>query len=103
MLLDRWGTCSRNQRRQGFCCPKKDAVFLAGQPYRLSRFDEARLSFLVEEEVVEAKLEPLGPNDPVPPMVTPKFVVNKRGSLISLVGRRVGDFRELNQKNTEEY
>ena len=79
--------------------PKRDAVFKAGQPYRLSRFDEARLSFLVEEEVVEGKLEPLGPNDPVPPMVTPTFVVDKKGSLI---GRRVGDFRELNQ-NTEEY
>ena len=79
--------------------PKKDAVFKAGQPYRLSRFDEARLSFLIEEEVVEGKLEPLGPNDPVPPMVTPTFVVDKKGSL---VGRRVGDFRELNQ-NTEEY
>ena len=50
-----------------FIAPKKDAVFKAGQPYRLSRFDKARLSFLVEEEVVEVKLEPLGPTTPYLP------------------------------------
>ena len=48
---------------------------------------------------MEGKLEPLGPSDPLPLMVTRTCIVDKEGSLIR---RQLGDFRQLNQ-NTKEY
>ena len=43
--------------------PKKDAVFKCKQPYTLSKYDQARLVYLLEEEEAEGKLIPLGAGD----------------------------------------
>ena len=69
------------------------------QPYRLSKYDETRLIYLYEEAEKEGKVEryELGSNPPC--VCTPVFMVDKKGSLI---GRKVGDFTQLN-KVTEDY
>ena len=69
------------------------------QPYRLSKYDETRLSYLYEEAEREGKAERYDLGAKPPPVCTPVFVVDKKGSLI---GRKVGDFRLLNQV-TEDY
>ena len=57
--------------------PKKDAVFKCKQPYTLSKYDQARLVYLLEEEESEGKLIPLGVGE-TPPCVTPTIVVDKK-------------------------
>ena len=69
------------------------------QPYRLSKFDETRLSYLYEEAEKEGKAERFELGAKPPCCCTPVFVVDKKGSLI---GRKVGDFRGLNNV-TEDY
>lgn len=79
---------------------KPGFTFKQRQPYSLSRFDEARLAFLIEEEESEGKIRRLSPNDPPPPCVTPVFVVDKKGSLI---GRKVGAYQYLNEGTVDYY
>ena len=69
------------------------------QPYRLSKFDETRLAYLYEEAEKEGKAEKFELGAKPPKICTPVFVVDKKGSLI---GRKVGDFRQLNL-STEDY
>ena len=69
------------------------------QPYRLSKFDEARLLYLYEEAGHEGKVHRLELGDKPPPVCTPVFIVDKKGSLI---GRKVGYFTLFN-KVTEDY
>ena len=69
------------------------------QPYRLSKFDETRLLYLYEEAEHEGKVQRHELGDRPPPVCTPVFVVDKKGSLI---GRKVGDFT-LFSKVTEDY
>ena len=69
------------------------------QPYSLNKFDETRLTYLLEEEVAEGKIEPLGLGEEPPKIVVPTFIVDKKGSLL---GRRVGDYPDFNAL-TEEY
>ncbi len=69
------------------------------QPYTLSKFDEARLAYLLEEEENEGKIEPLGLGEDPPHIVVPTFIVDKKGSLL---GRRVGDYTDFNLL-TEDY
>ena len=69
------------------------------QPYRLSKFDETRLSYLYEEAEREGKVERYELGSKPPLVCTPVFIVDKKGSLI---GRKVGDFRNLNMA-TEDY
>ena len=78
---------------------KKDAKPPFRQPYRLSKFDEARLTYLYEEAEKEGKVERFELGQKPPCICTPVFIVDKKGSLI---GRKVGDFRSLNE-NTEDY
>ena len=78
---------------------KPSAALKYRQPYRLSKFDEARLKFLYEEAEAEGKVERYGLGERPLVFATPVIMVDKKGSLI---GRRVGDFRELNL-NTEDY
>ena len=68
------------------------------QPYRLSKFDETRLQFLYEEAEAEGKVEQYGLGETPPAFATPLIVVGKKGSVI---GRKVGDVRELNQVTFE--
>ena len=78
---------------------KPGAVFKNKQPYSLSQYDMARLSYQIEEEVAEGKLEKWEPGEKEPPCVTPVFIVDKKGSLI---GRKVGAYQFLNE-GTEDY
>lgn len=87
------GYHARIERKPGY-------EFKNKQPYSLSKFDQARLSYLIEEEEREGKIERLGPNDPRPPCVTPVFMVDKKGSLI---GRRVGAYQFLNEGSLDYY
>ena len=68
------------------------------QPYTLSKFVQARLAYLIEEEEADGKLVPLVARES-PPLVTPTIVVDKKGSLI---GRRVGAYMEWNNAS-EDY
>ena len=78
---------------------KGDVTIKLRQPYSLSKFDEARVSYHIEEQLADGKLRKWEPWEPMPPMVTPVFIVEKKGSLL---GRMVGDFSTFN-KNTEDY
>ena len=78
---------------------KPDAVIRFRQPYHLSKFDETRLSYLYKEAEKEGKVEMFQLGEQPPPMATPTFMVDKKGSSI---GRRVGDYTMLN-KATEDY
>ena len=69
------------------------------QPYTLSKFDQARVAYHIEEQLYEGKIFKLGPNDAVPPCVVPVFVVDKEGSYL---GRMVGAYQYLNP-HTEDY
>ena len=44
------------------------------QPYTLSKFDQTRVSYHIEEQLQEGRIFLLGPNEPVPPCVVPVFV-----------------------------
>ena len=77
---------------------KPGVVLKHKQPYTLSKFDQARMAYLIEEECAEGKLVDLGPGE-TPPMVSPTFMVDKKGSLI---GRRVGAYMDFNAA-TEDY
>ena len=68
------------------------------QPYSLSKFDQARIAYHIEEQVNEGKIRRLGP-DEKPPCVVPVFMVDKKGSLL---GRMVGAYQYLNP-HTEDY
>ena len=87
------------QSFKGHLDMKPDAKLKYRQPYRLSKFDEARLKFLYEEAESEGKVERYGLGERPPVFATPVIMVDKKGSLI---GRKVGDFREPNL-NTEDY
>jgi len=78
---------------------KKGASPTSRQPYSLSEYDKARLSYLVEEEELDDKIERMTLGDEPPPMVTPTFIVEKKGSYL---GRRVGDYTQFNAL-TEDY
>ena len=75
---------------------KPDARLRHRRPYRLSKFDDTRLQFLYEE----AKVERYGLCETPPAFATPVIIVGKKGSL---VGRKVGDFRELNQQAVDYF
>ena len=78
---------------------KPNAKLKYRQPYRFSKFDEVRLRFLYEEAEAAGKFERYGLGEHPLVFATPVAMVDKKGSLI---GRKVGDFRELNL-NTEDY
>ena len=68
------------------------------QPYTLSKFDQARIAYHIEEQIAEGKIRKLGP-DEKPPCVVPVFMVDKKGSLL---GRMVGAYQYINP-HTEDY
>ena len=70
------------------------------QPYSLSKFDRTRLAYLYEEAEQEGKVEMYQLGDRPPPVCTPVFIVDKKGSLI---GRKVGDFTLFNQVSEDYY
>ena len=59
------------------------------QPYHLSKFDQTRLSYLMEEAEKEGKAERYQLGEQPPRVCTPVLLVDKKESLI---GRKVGDF-----------
>ena len=70
------------------------------QPYRLSKFDETRLLYLYEEAEHEGEVERYELGDRPPPVCTPVFIVDRKGSLI---GRKVGDFTLFNIVTVDYY
>ena len=68
---------------------KQDTQPKLRQPYALSKFDEARVSYHVEEQLREGKIRPWTHQDPTPKVVTPVFMV--------------GDYTGHNQVTLDEF
>ena len=78
---------------------KPGATVRLRQPYSLSKYDEARVSYHIEEQLAEGKIRRWESWEKPPPMVTPAFLVERKGSLL---GRLVGDYTTFN-KETEDF
>ncbi|CAK0890458.1 unnamed protein product, partial [Prorocentrum cordatum] len=77
---------------------KPGAMGKARQPYTMSKFNGARFSHHIEEQIKDGKLREWTRDDPMPPMVAPAFMADRKGSLL---GRMVGDYTCYN-KATED-
>ena len=86
------------RRYQAHIKMKPGVMGKARQLYIMSKFNEARISYRIEEQIKEGKLREWTRDDPMPPMVTPVFIVERKGSLL---GRMVGDYTCYN-KATED-
>ena len=64
---------------------KPDAKVPFRQPYHLSKFDQTRLTYLYEEAEAEGKVERYKLGEQPPPICTPVFMVDKKGSVICLL------------------
>ena len=68
---------------------KPDQQIPKRQPYSVSKYDEARTNFLLEDEEADGKIELQEIGKRPPPLVVPTFIVERKGSLI---GRRLGNY-----------